>query len=87
MALEKFHFEASDGTKIDVPFLNDKLSYKQARKLRKQYSDNTEELGDAFTEAALDKADLEKVENLSLRDYNRFVTGWMEAEDTPVGES
>ena len=44
-------------------------------------------VGHQFLEAALDKADLEKVENLSMRDFSRFMTEWSESEDAPVGES
>ena len=87
MALEKLHFTASDGTTIDVHYMQDKLSYKRMRSIRKEFADNTEEMGDAFLEAALDKADLEKVENLSMRDFSRFMTEWSESEDAPVGES
>lgn len=87
MALEKYHFTAGDGTKIDVHYLNDKLSFKAAKKLRKEHGNNNEALADAFMEAALTSEELDKVENLSLRDYGRFMTGWMESEEVEPGES
>lgn len=88
MALEKYHFVSADGnTKIDVHFLNDKLSYRKAKKIRDEYKDRQDELGDAFMEAALTPEELEKVENLSLRDYTTFMQGWMESEGNDLGES
>ena len=38
-------------------------------------------------EAALDKDELNKVENLSMRDFNAFMSGWSESEDVELGES
>ena len=87
MALEKFHFEASDGTKIDVPFMMDAVSYKQMRKLGKQYKDDQGELGDATLEAALAPDELEKVENLTMRDFNRFMGEWAQDGDASLGKS
>ena len=88
MALEKFHFVSADGnTKIDVHYLNDKLSYRKAKNIRDEYKDRQDELGDAFMEAALEPAELDKVEELSLRDYTAFMKGWMESEDNNLGES
>ncbi|MGV0426907.1 hypothetical protein [Corynebacterium pyruviciproducens] len=86
MALEKFHFATSDGTKIVVPFLNDKLSYKQAKKIRAEHKDDDEALGEAFMAAALSDKEFEIVDNLSLRDYSKFLKGWTEAGDAGVGE-
>lgn len=86
MALEKFHFEASDGTTIDVHYMMDKLSYKKMRKIRKDYPDDGEAQGDALLEAALDKDELNKVENLSMRDFDAFMTGWSESGDASLGE-
>ena len=88
MALEKFHFTASTGEKFDVGFMNDLLSYRAAKKLRKQYKDDAEGLSEAFIEQALDADTLDKVENLSLRDFNDFMTGWTQTsdEEDAVGE-
>lgn len=86
MALEKFHFEAADGTTIDVHYMLDKLSYKKMRKIRKDFEGDGEAQGDALLEAALDKDELEKVENLSMRDFNAFMNGWAENEDVDLGE-
>lgn len=87
MALEKLHFTASDGTTIDVHYMQDKVSYKKMRSLRKEFKDDPEAMSDALLEAALDKDDLEKVENLSMRDFTEFMTQWSEYEDAPLGES
>ena len=87
MALEKLHFEASDGTVLDVHYMQDKLSYKKMRALNKKYKDDQESMGDATLAAALDKEDLEKVEDLSLRDFNRFMEEWGEMGDAKLGES
>ncbi|MER0069235.1 hypothetical protein [Corynebacterium sp. KPL3806] len=88
MALEKFHFEAADGTTIDVHYMLDKLSYKKMRKIRKDFDGDGEAQGDALLEAALNKDELEKVENLSMRDFNAFMSGWSESsEDVDLGES
>ena len=87
MALEKFHFEASDGTTLDVHYMMDKLSYKKMRKIRKDYLGDSEAQGDALLEAALDKDELNKVENLSMRGFNAFMAGWSESEDVELGES
>lgn len=87
MALEKLHFTAADGTTIDVHYMMDKLPYKKMRAIRKKFKDDSEAMGDAMLEAALGKEDLEKVENLSLRDFNAFMTQWSETEDVTVGES
>lgn len=87
MALEKFHFEAADGTTIDVHYMLDKLSYKKMRKIRKDFDGDGEAQGDALLEAALNKDELEKVENLSMRDFNAFMSGWSESsEDVDLGE-
>lgn len=88
MALEKFHFTASTGEKFAVGFMNDLLSYRKAKNLRKQYKDDPEALADAFIDQTLDADTLEKVENLSLRDFNDFMTGWTQNEDDKdsVGE-
>lgn len=87
MALEKYHFEASDGTKLDVPFMLDAVSYKQMRKLNKQYKDDQGALGDAALEVALAADEHEKVVNLSMRDFNRFMREWAQDEDAPLGKS
>lgn len=86
MALEKFHFEASDGTTLDVHYMMDKLSYKEMRKIRKEFATDSEAQGDAILEAGLDKDDYKKVENLSMRDFDAFMTGWSESEDASLGE-
>lgn len=87
MALEKYHFEASDGTKLDVPFMLDAVSYKQMRKLSKQYKDDQGALGDAALEVALAADEHEKVVNLSMRDFNRFMSEWAQDEDVSLGKS
>lgn len=81
MALERFHFEASTGEKFEVGYMNDLLSYRKAKNLRKKYKDDAEGLAEAFIEQALDEATLDKVENLSLRDFNDFMTGWTQTDD------
>lgn len=86
MALEKFHFEASDGTTLDVHYMMDKLSYKEMRKIRKEFATDSEAQGDAILEAGLDKEDYKKVENLSMRDLERFMSGWSESGDASLGE-
>lgn len=86
MALEKFHFEASDGTTLDVHYMMDKLSYKEMRKIRKEFATDSEAQGDAILEAGLDKDDYKKVENLSMRDFDAFMTGWSESGDASLGE-
>lgn len=87
MALEQFHFESSDGTKIDCPFLNDKITYKQAKKIRKDHRHDEEAIQDEFLEVGLDAKTREQVENLSLRDFQKFVEGWAESGDATLGES
>ena len=77
----KLHFESSDGVVLDVPFMSDALRFKQVRALRKKYKDDAEALGDAFLEKAMSKEDLDKIENFTMRDYNRFISEWMEVED------
>lgn len=87
---EKFHFTASDGTKIVAPFMKDALKRKQIRALNKKYKDDQGELEDAMLVAALDKETYAQVDDLSLRDYVRFAEEWTEQndEESPtVGES
>jgi len=82
MTLEKFHFITSNDEEIVTPYLDDAVSYKAAKKIRKKYMDESgdikdeEGLQEEFMQAAMDKATLEKVEALSLRDFKRFVQDW-----------
>lgn len=90
MALEKFHFTAEDGTKIVAPFMKDALRRKEIRNINKQYKDDQGELEDALLVKALDEKTYGQVDELTLRDYERFAAGWIERndEESPtVGES
>ena len=86
MSTEKLVFESSTGEKFVVPYLKDALSMKQMRNLRKKYKDDFEELSFAFLEEVLSKEDFERVENLSLRDFEKFNAAWIENEDDGLGE-
>lgn len=86
MALEKFHFTTSDGKKIDVPFAKDALKRKQIRKINEEVN-SPAEAEDAMCKAAFDKKTYDIIDNLSLRDYEEFMLGWMEEGNPNVGES
>ena len=75
------HFESADGDVLDVPHMADALRFKEVRALRKKYKDDAEALGDAFLEKAMSKENLAIIENFTMRDYNRFISAWMEVED------
>lgn len=92
MSLERFHFTTADGKELDLPFYQDKVSMKEARKVReaiKAANGSLEDVDDnVFFEAAkLDKKTLDVIENMSLRDYTKFLTGWMEADSGVLGEA
>lgn len=100
--LEKFHFEKSDGTTVEVPYLMDSISPRKMKKLQKEMKQLqvAQENGDAdedaempdevMMEAALGKKFTDDVmDNWTMRDYTEFVKGWSNAtqEDISVGES
>lgn len=89
MSLNKFKFTTSHGETIEVPYMKDNLTMKQAKKIRKDYKDDSEALGEAMVAAAMDDKILEKVENLSINDYEKFMAGWTQSdgEDVSLGES
>ena len=86
MSTEKLVFESSKGEKFVVPYLKDALTMKQMRALRKKYKDDFEEMSVAFLKEVLSKDDFERVENLSLRDFEKFNSAWIENEDGGLGE-
>lgn len=95
MALEKFTYETSDGEKITVPFFQDTFTRKDMKKLNKavKASDGDDsDQEEALVEAAAKKNGypkdfIDKVDNLSMRDYTNFFKGWAEAGETSLGES
>lgn len=88
MALERFHFTTADGKELDLPFLKDALTRKAFKAVFKN-SSNPEDLDDdeLFKAAKFDKATMDTIDNMSVRDYEKFITQWTEQEDTPLGES
>ena len=87
MALEKFHFTTADDKTLDLPFLKDAITRKEGKKLFK--AGKAEDVDDdaLFTAAKFDKATMDIIDNMSMRDYERFITEWTEQGDTPLGES
>lgn len=89
MSLEKFHFTTNDKVNISVPFYLDAVKRKDMRKLQKAAKEvggfeNLED--DLLLEAAhLDKETVAQLDELSLREYQDFMAGWM--EQSKVGES
>lgn len=82
-----FHFESSEGVKIDVPFMQRCLRIKQIRQINKQYKDDQENLSWALLEAALPADDVAKVEDLFMDDFEKFMTAWTgNDEDASLGE-
>ncbi|MBA1834166.1 hypothetical protein [Corynebacterium wankanglinii] len=86
MALEKFHYTTSDGTKIDVHYAKDILKRKQIRKINEEAA-NPADAEEAMVKAAFDKKTYDIIDNLSIRDYEAFMLGWMEEGNPNVGES
>lgn len=89
MAMEKFHFEATDGTKIDIPFFVDAVKRKDMKKVHKM----SIEVGglenvdpDVVLKAAnISQATFDKIDDMSMRDFNAFFSGWM--NESKTGES
>ena len=84
--LEKFHFTTSEGEKLEVPFAKDALRRKQIRKINNE-CDNPAEAEEAMVEAAFDKKTQTIIDNMTMRDYESFMRGWMEEGTPNVGES
>ena len=81
------HFESVEGVKIDVPFMQRALRVKQIRKINKQYKDDQENLSWALLEAALPAEDLEKVDELFMDDFQKFMAEWSGNDaDASLGE-
>lgn len=87
MALERFHFETSDGDKIDIPFMKDGIRRKAMNKLNKDYKDRQEEMDEGLLRAAkIDKKTMDIIDEMTLRDYQSFMLGWSEQDDVSLGE-
>lgn len=88
MALEKFHFTTADDKTLDLPFLKDALTRKAFKAVFKN-SDDATDLDDdeLFKAAKFDKATMDVIDNMSMRDYEKFITEWTEQGDAPLGES
>ena len=87
MALEQFHFTTSDSDDITVPYAFDSIRRKEMRKITNQYKDNQEDMDLALMKAAgFTKEQLDMVDNMTMRDYQKFTTGWMDSDDMPVGK-
>lgn len=89
MALERFHFTASDGTEFDVPFAYDKLRRKHLRRITKEHKDDPQAQEEAMLEACMSEKEIAQIDELTVRDYIKFIKGWMESDDdddAPVGE-
>lgn len=88
MALERFHFTAADGTEFDVHYAYDKLRRKDLRRIQDEFEDDPAGQEEAMLEACLDKKDIEKLDELSMRDYLKFIKGWMQQDEEgpAVGE-
>ncbi|WP_426716406.1 hypothetical protein ACEN19_10065 [Corynebacterium auriscanis] len=88
MALERFHFTTADGKELDLPFLKDAVTRKAFKKVFND-SNNADDLDDdeLFKAAKFDKATVDIIDNMSVRDYEKFIMQWTEQGDTPLGES
>lgn len=90
MAMEKFHFTSADGeVEITVPFFLDGMTRKNQKKLTKLSKEaggieNVEE-DEIMKLSGLDKAIIDKLDGLSVRDFNKFLQGWQ--EESQLGES
>lgn len=86
--LEKYHFKTSDNTEIVVPLMQDVIRRKAFKNIQKDYAEKPGEIDDALFEAAkFDKKTMDQLDDLTMRDYQEFVKGWMGQGDAPVGES
>ncbi|WP_018024364.1 hypothetical protein [Corynebacterium ulceribovis] len=89
MALEKFHFTTADGVEIVVPFYLDAIKRKHIKKIKqlmKEAGSPTDADDDVLFEYAnLDEKTLDQIDELSGRDYMKFMEGWM--EESKLGES
>lgn len=84
--IEKFHFTTAKGEEITVPYLDDSVSQATARKIRKEFNHDYEALMDAFVDAALPATMVKKLNTLSVRDWDKFITGWTELDKKLPGE-
>lgn len=86
MALEKLHFETVDGDVIDVPFAKDSIRRKAMlafhKKSRKEGFDPADTDDEMFKAAGIDKKTFDIIDNMTVADYNAFVTKWMEGFDS-----
>ena len=88
MALEKFHYTTADGNEIVVPFAFDAIRRKAFKKIQADFKDDSDGMDDALMEAAgFDAKTMDLVDDMSIRDYQAFVQGWMQSDDATVGES
>lgn len=88
MALEKFHYTTQDNIEIVVPFAFDAIRRKAFKKIQADFKDDSDGMDDALMEAAgFDAKTMDLIDDMSIRDYQSFVQGWMQSEDATVGES
>ena len=88
MALEKFHYTTHDNTEIVVPFAFDAIRRKAFKKIQADFKDDSDGMDDALMEAAgFDAKTMGLIDDMSIRDYQAFVQGWMQSEGATVGES
>ena len=89
MALEKFHFTTCDDVDIVVPYYLDAVNRKGMKKIQKLAKDagGFENLDDdvLFEHANIGKDTMAKIDEMSMRDYLKFLDQWM--EESTVGES
>lgn len=81
MALEQFHFTPSDDSEaIVVPYFVDAVKRRDMRRLQKQAKEQGgfENLDDdvLFEAAGFDAAIIERLDDLSMRDFTVFVKQW-----------
>ena len=88
MALEKFHYTTHDNVEIVVPFAFDAIRRKAFKKIQADFKDDSDGMDDALMEAAgFDAKTMGLIDDMSIRDYQAFVQGWMQSEGATVGES
>lgn len=85
MSLEQFHFTNAAGEEITVPFYQDAVKRKDLKKLQVEIKEagGPENLDEDrfFHYAKLSDKTIEFIDELSIRDYKRFVEEWMEASE------
>lgn len=82
---ETFHFKTVDGEKLDVPFAKDVLTRKQLREINEK-ARSAFEAETLTVEKAFDKKTIDFIDNMVVRDYEKFIAGWLEEGTPNVGE-